>query len=257
MALTIDSREHDLIRALQAGGVPHAVATLDAGDLAVAATAGGPPVLVLERKTWADFAASIVDGRYAEQKARLSRLRQGGGPTVGFLLEGAMPARGGAPGRGGLSAARYKGLLSAQLSTALRDGFPSLYTQSLADTVATLTLLVERCAAGADRPLLRAAGAPPAAHRDVVSAPPLSKSHAQYGSATAVYVRQLMCVRRVSQPAAEAIARRWPSHRKLREALVVVGAIAKTAVKGRKTKLGVAVETALREAFVGAAAAAE
>jgi ERCC4-type nuclease len=251
MALTVDSREHDLIEALTAAGEPHRVATLDAGDLAVAATAGGPPVLVLERKTWADFAASIVDGRYAEQKARLGRMRLAGGPVVGFLFEGAMPPRG--PGaRGGLSPARHKGLLSAQLSTVLRDGFPSIYTQSLADTVATLALLAARCARGAPRPLLRPGGPSSAPHADVVSAPPLSKKHAQYGSAEAVYVRQLMCVSRVSQAVAQGLARRWPSHKQLRAALRTRGELAKTVVKGRKAKLGPALEQALRDAFVGA-----
>jgi len=250
MALTVDSREHDLLARLSRDAVPHRVATMDVGDLAVSAAAGGAAALVLERKTWADFAASIVDGRYAEQKARLKRLRDGG-TVVGFLFEGRVP-RGADAQRGGLSASRRKGLLSAQLSVALRDGFPCLYSAGLDETVAMARLLTDRCAAGASRPLLLPPGgarAAPAA--DVLAAPRLSKKHAQYGSARAVYVRQLMCVSRVSQQVAEAIAAAWPSQRALRGALRERGAIAKHAVPRRKTRLGAALEAALADAFLG------
>jgi hypothetical protein len=225
---------------------------MDVGDLAVSATADGAAALVLERKTWADFAASIVDGRYAEQKARLKRLRDGG-TAVGFLFEGSVP-RGADAQRGGLSAARRKGLLSAQLSVALRDGFPCLYSAGLDETVAMARLLTERCAAASARPLLLPAEgrrAPQPGAADVLAAPPLSKKHAQYGTERAVYVRQLMCVSRVSQRAAEAIASAWPSHRALRVVLRRRGEIAKHPVPRRKTKLGAALEAALHAAFVG------
>ena len=42
---------------------------LDVGDVVLTGDSGA--VVLIERKTWADLAKSLTDGRYAEQKARL------------------------------------------------------------------------------------------------------------------------------------------------------------------------------------------
>ena len=44
---------------------------LDVGDVVLSAESG---TLVVERKTWLDWAKSMTDGRYASQKARLRSL---------------------------------------------------------------------------------------------------------------------------------------------------------------------------------------
>lgn len=84
--LVLDVREHGLAAALTSLGVPYSSAQLDVGDFMIQ-TAGGEPLLVAERKSHLDFAASNQDGRYREQRARLMAVR-GGGVAVVYVLEG-------------------------------------------------------------------------------------------------------------------------------------------------------------------------
>ena len=65
MQLCLDSREHALIQLM-----PEAtVKTLILGDAVI--ERNGKEFVIIERKTIADFVASICDGRYNEQSARL------------------------------------------------------------------------------------------------------------------------------------------------------------------------------------------
>ena len=50
-------------------------------------------LMVVERKTYADLAASIKDGRYAEQKFRLEELRSDTGCSVVYFIEGKKPRK--------------------------------------------------------------------------------------------------------------------------------------------------------------------
>ena len=72
MAVRVDTNagETALFTALQArlGAEQVVRERLDVGDVALMSDAGA---LLVERKTWADLAKSLTDGRYAEQKARL------------------------------------------------------------------------------------------------------------------------------------------------------------------------------------------
>ena len=86
--LVIDNRERALAIELTRLSVPFTTAVLDVGDFLIQSTAAeGQPLLVAERKSLADFAASNVDGRYREQRARLMAVR-GGGTAVVYMLEG-------------------------------------------------------------------------------------------------------------------------------------------------------------------------
>jgi ERCC4-type nuclease len=87
VALVIDVREQALITTLQSLGVPHTTAALPVGDILIQSTADSIPLLIAERKSHADFAASNQDGRYREQRARLMAVR-GGGAAVVYILEG-------------------------------------------------------------------------------------------------------------------------------------------------------------------------
>lgn len=80
-AVRIDNREGALIASLS---IPHDVAALHVGDIWIGCKAEGPPSLTLERKTYADFQASIMDGRYREQRGRLLAF----GARVAYILEG-------------------------------------------------------------------------------------------------------------------------------------------------------------------------
>jgi ERCC4-type nuclease len=84
--LVLDTREAGLAAALTGLGVPFRVEPLSAGDFWIV-SADGEPLLVAERKTFADFAASNTDGRYREQRARLMAMR-GAGAAVLYVLEG-------------------------------------------------------------------------------------------------------------------------------------------------------------------------
>lgn len=84
----IDSREHEILNCLKSNttGVRFDSITLEVGDIMIVNAETDIPLLVLERKTFADLASSNRDGRYREQRARLLSLR-GQGIPVGYLLE--------------------------------------------------------------------------------------------------------------------------------------------------------------------------
>jgi hypothetical protein len=86
MILILDTRERALIAECASQGIAHKVATLDVGDIMIQ-NDEGEPLLVAERKTHADFASSLMDGRYKEQRARLMATR-GQGIAVLYILEG-------------------------------------------------------------------------------------------------------------------------------------------------------------------------
>jgi ERCC4-type nuclease len=86
--LTIDVREHSLTAALTAFGIPFSLAALAVGDFQILAADGSRPLLIGERKTLADFAASNMDGRYREQRARLLAARGSTGCALVYVLEG-------------------------------------------------------------------------------------------------------------------------------------------------------------------------
>ena len=84
--MILDNREHRLAEAMTELGVPFTLASLDVGDFLIQ-NAEGEPLLVAERKSHADLAASNTDGRYREQRARLMAVR-GSGVAVLYILEG-------------------------------------------------------------------------------------------------------------------------------------------------------------------------
>ncbi len=84
--LIVDYREHSLHDALK---VQHEMKQLHVGDIHIGDAA--KPALILERKTFADFEASIMDKRYREQRGRLLAFGAETGARVGYILEG-MPS---------------------------------------------------------------------------------------------------------------------------------------------------------------------
>jgi ERCC4-type nuclease len=88
--LIVDVRERALAASLTAQGTVFTLKALEVGDFLIQAS-DGRPLLVVERKSHADFAASNRDGRYREQRARLMTVR-GNGAAVLYILEGAWSA---------------------------------------------------------------------------------------------------------------------------------------------------------------------
>lgn len=138
MQLVVDSREARLAEALKVLGVAHTMAGLDVGDFMIQNEAG-EPLLVAERKSLADFAASNADGRYREQRARLMAVR-GSGVAVVYILEGAWsPSEDQMYGR-----TPEKQLKRLVTRLVLRYGMPVIHTQGIQDTARWTRLLLEQ-----------------------------------------------------------------------------------------------------------------
>jgi ERCC4-type nuclease len=128
LTLILDVRERGLAEALRSQGIAFQSAALDVGDFLIQ-TESGEPLLVAERKSHADFAASNTDGRYREQRARLMAVR-GSGVAVLYILEGRWT---GAEGRtwGRVTEPQLKRLTTRLV---LRYGMPVLASESIEDT---------------------------------------------------------------------------------------------------------------------------
>ena len=130
--LILDMRESALADACRARGLAFATAALDVGDFMIQSS-DGTPLLVAERKTLADFAASNADGRYREQRARLMAVR-GSGVAVLYILEGAWSGDDNRRfGGGRTTEGQLKRLLTRLV---LRYGMPVLQSASVYDTAA-------------------------------------------------------------------------------------------------------------------------
>lgn len=84
-----DSREHDLISQFHQTGydISYTVETLDLGDIEIRGSQ--EQRFLLERKTIADLAASLRDGRFKDQKDRLLGVIEREPKTaIGYILEG-------------------------------------------------------------------------------------------------------------------------------------------------------------------------
>ena len=138
LKLVVDSRESRLAEALKVLGVTHTMAGLDVGDFMIQNEAG-EPLLVAERKSLADFAASNADGRYREQRARLMAVR-GSGVAVVYILEGHWSASedqmyGRTPEK------QLKRLVTRLV---LRYGMPVISSKDILDTARWTRLLLEQ-----------------------------------------------------------------------------------------------------------------
>lgn len=137
--ITLDVRERQLIEEMTRMGIPFTTAALDAGDILFTNSplrvSGGSPLLVIERKSHADFAASNTDGRYREQRARLLSMKAAG-VAVLYMLEGAFGGGGDGSGWMGSKAGQTSEETLKRLTTRLmlRYGVPVLFTESIPDT---------------------------------------------------------------------------------------------------------------------------
>ena len=141
MVLILDNREHALIRVLQASGQQHEVKALTVGDVWIQNTEqkGG---LIVERKALADLQASLFDGRYREQKARLLSTCQELGMRPVYVLEGNMafpPAN--------LSTAAIRKLVNR---LQLRYGIAVIQTESVSDTAEWVLTTLEQIKADSE-----------------------------------------------------------------------------------------------------------
>ena len=124
-AITVDAREAALLALL-----PEArSAALGTGDVLI-----GEGAIVIERKRADDLGASIRDGRWRDQLARMAA--SGGRPLL--VVEGLPPGDGSA---GGLPCAALRSALCGAL---VRDGVPFLASDGPEDTAAWVRRLADR-----------------------------------------------------------------------------------------------------------------
>ena len=135
MSLILDNREHSLIRALQT--TPHEVKALTVGDIWIqAAPEATIKGLIVERKALADLQASLFDGRYREQKARLLSTCQELGMRPVYVLEGSLAF---APVN--LSTSSIRKLINRMT---FRYGIAVIQTESVADTAEWVKTTLEQ-----------------------------------------------------------------------------------------------------------------
>ena len=137
--IIVDTREHDLIELFSSQEIK--VKSLDVGDVHLI---GQDIVVAIERKSLADLAASIKDGRYKEQKQRLNAFMnsQEIKRVVVIIVEGRFSYDSEKPGSiGGLS---RKAILSAVLNSQMRDGFKVITTESKSETRHAIVELAKR-----------------------------------------------------------------------------------------------------------------
>ena len=134
--ITIDNREHECIAYCKEKNVDITIVSLEVGDMIIEHES---TVLIFERKTMADLAASIKDGRFREQK---QRLKQYPFHRITYIIEGNSFET--LSSHSNLYGISTTALQSALFSLAYRDGFHVIYTSSIAETMTYLFLLHQK-----------------------------------------------------------------------------------------------------------------
>ena len=228
MSITVDTNaaETPLALALQErllGRTTIARARLDLGDVRLATD---ELVMLVERKTWADWAASVRDGRYKEQKARfLGSLPTGddeGAPKTRliYLLEGALVGFDG--DQRGMS---NRALNAAVLKTQLRDGITVLRTRDAAHSADSLAYLLEQ---------MRAGGLDPRAAKVGGAGGAKKRKRENLEEPAALFRAMLAVVPGMSDEKAAAVASEFPSFRALRRATVDTLKLVECGARARK-----------------------
>lgn len=136
MSIVLDTREHGLITLFP--DIP--TQQLPVGDCWIKQESQQEqeqsPILVIERKTTADFEASFLDGRYREQRTRLLAYCAEHKAKALYLLEGGLDGRKRSLERSALQKLVHR--------LTLRYGVSVLYTKSIEDTAETLKLLASQ-----------------------------------------------------------------------------------------------------------------
>ena len=185
--LVVDKRERHLRALFGDGGVQ--TETLELGD--VLCKYADDACWVAERKTTQDLANSIKDGRWDEQRARLSS----SGLHVFYILEGDFKAVQGLP---------YGAIVGAYSNLLLRQGVATVIrTADIFETKFILTQLAQKCQAIA-KPM------------------PLGvvcSKRKKDDDKRSIWIRQLACIPTISEHIAATLLDHFGSMSALREAL--------------------------------------
>ena len=196
--VVVDSREAALIQLFQAHAEGFEVAALPCGDVMVEYE-GGNRGWICERKTGADAASSLKDGRWKDQK---NRLYESGKRPV-FIFEGDLRDAG----------PMYKSVFGAWMGLSSRGQGCAIVLRSwdITETFDILCTLVER--------LEHAPPSSPPVGTSALAAPKLASKQEKNNEAHNVFLRQLMCVPTISEGIARKLAEEFSSLTALQEAL--------------------------------------
>ena len=209
--MIVDDREHDLIAQLTSVQANFQVQRLPLGDILFEHNG---TTCIVERKRTDDFAASISDGRWREQKARLKT----SGAIGVYLIEGSLYNQNKPP----------ETLSSAIWNTMLRDKMWVIQTHGLKDTVLHLLVLQKKIG----RDIKGSTG--------VKSL--LSKRKRKQDN---VLLLMLMSVPSISERIATKLVEQWPTLKELQEQLHANPHQLRTLQVTDKRKIGPAVITSL------------
>ena len=219
--LVIDHREQaikDVIGAYEE--FSHAILweNLPVGDFAIRGAADTSPLLLIERKTIRDLAASIKDGRYRNQKEALIAAA----PPLGvfYIIEGAVSFSPHTQDTLLVDGISYKAIVSAILNTCIRDKIHVFITKDLEETMDLVIAIFGRTMSQ--------------------TTPQTTQTHAQapkrVHDKTSCYLAQLCQIPGVSMKTAEGIASKYRTMNELCCAIQEHGKAALADVKTGENK---------------------
>lgn len=215
MEVVIDTRERALSDALNSANVSHSVSQMPIGDASI--SSDGEIRVIVERKTWADLASSIRDGRYRDQQERISSVVSDPRRVV-YIIEGDVD-RDYVP-RHGKNPVSRDALRSAVVRLGCDRGYTVLFARNVTDTAAWIESI---------RRKLPDFGRPDSGYSGCAAV-----SKAQRATPSDVYrlmLRQIPCI---GPGTSDAIAAEFPTFRNLIDALESdPDRIASLKVKGR------------------------
>ena len=150
-SLLVDNRERKLLDLLSEDDFFNSqhmkIMPLEVGDIQVKDDDIDVPKVVIERKTIADLAASIKDGRYKEQKMRLKQLRTlNPNMILLYIVEGRLPI----DDDSHIFGLSSKAMNSFIYNTMFRDHINVITSQSLLHTFNIITGIYKRLATSSD-----------------------------------------------------------------------------------------------------------
>lgn len=196
MQVIVDHREtklKDIITAADIAKYNISFENLDMGDIAVYVS--GVLICLFERKTYNDLKASIIDGRYRNQKNKLMQTH--GAPKIYYLLElGLMNHQN-----------MEKMVVGALINTQLRDKIGVFRTCNEVDTWRLICEIVDRIGEDPPKYMIReeCGGGPMIPTAGIKKEP--------------TYINMLCQVPSISLKTAKAIASKYPTLMSLAEAL--------------------------------------
>jgi ERCC4-type nuclease len=261
LRVVIDIRESELWDALEPWHAPSEDgwiaerAALAVGDIAFYGALGpsaaaadgalGPPptpLVVLERKTAEDLGASLRDGRYREQRARLQALR-GAGVSVGYVIEAP-------PWSPTLSRTWCRGAFTeVQLQTAItriqmRYGLTVLQASSVKETVQWIRRIAK--ALVADPAVYTGGMATTAAEAAAVYTEAIHVKKAENSTPERIFLTMLLAIPGLGRTMADAIAAAVGNSLTALQALTVEQL---ADLKAGRRKVGVSLATVIHAAL--------